>query len=143
MSTQLTRTARSPNLKRDLSRDAIALALKGEWEEAAGVNRAILETFERDVEAMNRLGKALMELGRYPEAREVFDKVTQIAPYNTIAKKNLARLGQLESGPAPNKSLRKAAGAPQRFIEESGKSGKTVLQKPAAQVARASHPATR
>ncbi len=132
MSTELTRSAGSPKLKRELSRDAIALALNGEWEQAARVNREILESFEQDVDAMNRLGKALMELDQYPEAKEVLENVTRLAPYNTIAKKNLARLGQLERAPAPNKSVRKAARAPQRFIEESGKSGKTVLQKPAA-----------
>ena len=131
MSTELTRTASNPKQKKELSREAIALALKGEWEQAASVNRTILDSFEQDVDAMNRLGKALMELGQYSEAREVLDTVTRTAPYNTIAKKNLARLGQLESAPAPNKPVRKAAGAPQRFIEESGKSAKTVLRKPA------------
>ena len=131
METELTRSVGNPRLKRDLSRDAIALALKGEWEQAAGVNRAILESFEDDVDAMNRLGKALMELAQYSEARDVLDRVARIAPYNTIAKKNLARLVQLENAPAPSKQVRKAAGTPQLFIEESGKSGTTVLQKPA------------
>ena len=58
-------------LKRDLSRDAIAFALEGEWERASEVNRALLELSGNDVEAMNRLSKALIELGRYSEAREV------------------------------------------------------------------------
>ena len=52
-----------PRLKRDLTHEAVTLALKGEWERATEVNRAILELFEDDVEAMNRLGKALMEMG--------------------------------------------------------------------------------
>jgi tetratricopeptide (TPR) repeat protein len=131
MDIKLTRSANNSRLRRDLSRDAIALALKGEWERAAEVNRAILELFEDDVDAMNRLGKALMELARYAEAREVLDRVARIAPYNTIAKKNLTRLVQLESTPAPSKQVRKVGGAPQLFIEESGKSGTTVLQKTA------------
>jgi tetratricopeptide (TPR) repeat protein len=117
--------------RKELSKDAISLALKGEWEHAAEVNQTILDLFPGDVEAMNRLGKALMELGQYRQAREVLDQVVRLSPYNTIAKKNLARLGQLESAPAPNKQVRKAGGAPQLFIEESGKSGTTVLHNPA------------
>lgn len=129
MDTQLKRTAGSSKLRRDLSRDAISLALQGEWERATEVNHAILELFEDDVDAMNRLSKALMELAKYPEAKDVLGRVVQIAPYNTIAKKNLARLMQLEDTPAPAKQARKAGSVPQFFIEDSGKSGTTVLQK--------------
>jgi len=131
MRTEPTNSANNPRFKRDLSRDAISLALKGEWERAAEVNQALLELFETDVDAMNRLGKAYMELGQYAEAREVLDRVGRIAPYNTIAKKNLARVVQLENTPAPSNKNRKAGSAPQIFIEESGKSGTTILQKPA------------
>ncbi len=137
MDKELTKPAKSTGLKPRLSRDAVALALKGEWERAAEVNRAILELFADDVEAMNRLGKALIELGQYPEAKEVLTAVTRIAPYNSIAKKNLARLENLVSIPAPAKPGRRAAPAldkkrPQLFIEESGKSGTTVLRKTAS-----------
>jgi tetratricopeptide (TPR) repeat protein len=118
--------------KKELTNDAIALALKGEWERAAEVNRVILDLCPGDVEAMNRLGKALIELGQYEEAREVLGEVVRTSPYNTIAKKNLARLDQLGNAPTPSKPVRKGGGAPQIFIEESGKSGTTVLQKPAS-----------
>ena len=128
---ELTRTENNSRLRRGLSRDAIALALRGDWERAAEVNRAILELFSSDVDAMNRLGKALLELGEYREAESTFNRVVSIAPYNSIAKKNLARLSQLEHVPAPSKPVRKPAGGPQLFIEESGKSATTVLHKPA------------
>ena len=121
----------SARLRRNLSRDAVSLALKGEWERATEVNRAILELFEDDVEAMNRLGKALMELADYDAAREVLDRVVSIAPYNNIAKKNVARLAHLEATPAAAKQARKGGTAPHLFIEESGKSGTTVLRQPA------------
>ena len=132
MSTDLSRTAnQSTRLRRELGREAISLALKGEWERAAGVNQDILEMYADDVDAMNRLGKALMEVARYSEAREVLDRVVALAPYNIIAKKNLARLAQLESVPAPSKQVRKTGSTPQLFIEESGKSSTTLLQKQA------------
>ena len=125
----LTQSTNSTRLKRDLSQNAVDLALKGEWERASEVNRAILELFADDVEAMNRLGKAYMELGRYDQARKVLGNVARIAPYNNIAKKNLARLESLGSSPISIKAGRKANGIPHMFIEESGKSGTTVLRK--------------
>lgn len=121
----------SATLVRNLSRGAIALALKGEWERAAQLNRAILKLSGADVEAMNRLAKALIELGRYDEAKKVLAQAGAIAPYNTIAKKNLARLSCLESGAAAPKAPQ-AAAPPRLFIEESGKSGTTVLHKTGA-----------
>ena len=124
----LTKSLDQSRPTRELSRDAISLALQGEWERAAQVNQLILDS-SADVDAMNRLGKALMELIRYGEAREVLDKVVSIAPYNIIAKKNLARLTQLENTPLTSRQVRKAGSAPQLFIEESGKSGTTLLQK--------------
>ncbi len=126
-----TQTQRNIKSKKELSKDAISLALDGQWEDAAGVNQAILEQAPGDVETMNRLGKALSELGQYERAKEVLKEVIRLSPYNSIAKKNLARVDQLESAPAPSKQARKAGGAPQLFIEESGKSGTTVLQRPA------------
>ena len=129
MDTGLTQPTHGTRLKRELSREAVSLALNGEWERATEVNRAILELFADDVEAMNRLGKALMELSRYGEARDVLGRVAQIAPYNAIAKKNLARLSSLETSPVANRQVRKVGGPPQLFIEESGKSGTTVLRK--------------
>ena len=103
--------------------------MKGEWERAAEVNRAILELFADDVEAMNRLTKALIELGSYEEARTVADRVRQVAPYNNIARKNRARLDQMRtSASASTRRARRAAGAPQLFIGESGKSASTTLR---------------
>ena len=122
------RSGNAARLRRDLSNEAISLALSGEWERATEVNRAILELFEDDVEAMNRLGKALMELAQYDEAKKILNRVVLVAPYNNIAKKNIARLTQLGDAPAVAKQARKGGGAPQLFIEESGKSGMTVLR---------------
>jgi len=124
----LSRPGNAERLKRDLSHEAISLALNGEWERATEVNRAILELFEDDVEAMNRLGKALMELAQYDDAKKILNRVVLVAPYNNIAKKNIARLTHLGDTPAVAKQARKGGSAPQLFIEESGKSGMTVLQ---------------
>ncbi len=105
--------------RRIKSEQAIGLAAKGRWEEAAGINREILELFPSDVDASNRLGKAFMELGRYAEARESYSRALKTDPMNSIAAKNLQRLAKLveEGAAAPPP----AVVDPRLFIEESGK----------------------
>ncbi len=128
---ELTETSDKNKLRRDWSKEAISLALKGEWRRAAEVNQAIISLYPDDVDAMNRLGKAFMELSQYEEARQVLAELTEKAPYNAIARKNLARLEQLESNPAAGRQTSKPGSASKLFIAESGKSGSTVLQGPA------------
>ena len=129
MNSEATAAVGGAKFRKDLDREAVGLAMKGEWERAAEVNRAILELFADDVEAMNRLTKALIELGSYEEANTVADRVRQVAPYNNIARKNRARLDQMRtSASASTRHARRAAGAPQLFIGESGKSASTTLR---------------
>ncbi len=109
-------------IQREKAKQAISLALEGRWQEAVEINRAILEVFPNDVESYNRLGKALLELGRYPEAKKAFSKAKEIAPYNTIAKRNLQRLSRLPNkASAPKESAGKVS--PRLFIAETGKTG--------------------
>ena len=134
MNSELSAAARGTKFRKNLDREAVGLALNGEWERAVEVNRAILELFTDDVEAMNRLAKALIELGSYEEAGAVVDRLCSIAPHNNIARKNRARLEQMRAqvkindGAAATRHARRATGAPQLFIEESGKSATTVLR---------------
>jgi len=79
-------------LSRKLSQEAIALAVQGRWEEAVASNRAIIARFSDDVAAFNRLGRALIELGRFVEAEEAYRKTLELEPGNSIATKNLERL---------------------------------------------------
>jgi tetratricopeptide (TPR) repeat protein len=111
--------------KRTKSEQAISLAMKNRWDEAAQLNREILEMFPNEVDAYNRLGKALTELGRYGEAREAYAQAVKIDPLNGIATKNLQRLGKLaaEGAAAPPPS----PVDPRLFIEESGKTTVTQL----------------
>ncbi len=113
----------------NLGKDAVKLALDGEWARAAELNRAILELYADDCEAANRLAKALMELGDYPAARTVLVDLLSRRPDNNIARKNLARLETLESAGAPRPaSSAHVAGLSPLFIEEGGKSCTTTLR---------------
>ncbi len=117
----------SAGAKKRPAEQAIALALQSRWEEAAAVNKSILRASPRDVDAHNRLGKALMELGRYADAREAYASALRFDPNNSIAKKNLNRLSHLntaEETPAEPKERVDL----QFFIEETGKTGIAFLQ---------------
>jgi hypothetical protein len=118
--------------RRQRAQQAIQLAMQGQWQQAAAVNRAIIAVFPNDVDAYNRLGKALTELGRYSEAREAYGKALELDPLNSIAQKNLARLATLGEGAVVQAEGGKKL-SPQMFISEMGKTGITVLMRPAAQ----------
>ena len=111
--------------KRHLTERAIALAMASRWEEAANANRELLELFPDDVDARNRLGKALTELGRFGEARNAYSRAAAIDPTNVIAAKNLQRLSKLAAEQAVPVSAARVD--PSLFIEESGKTVITTL----------------
>ncbi len=109
-------------LRQQRSEQAIALAMQGRWQDAVVANKGIIESFPRDVEAYNRLGRAYIELGEYSQAREAYSRAIEIDPYNAITKKNLQRLSYL------NEAMVGSGGEshtvdPQHFIEEIGKAG--------------------
>jgi tetratricopeptide (TPR) repeat protein len=121
--------AEKVRLKQQWSAEATALALNSRWEEAAAANRSIIELFPDDIEAHNRLGKALTELGRYAEAWEAYNRVLEIDPCNIIADRNLSRLSQLKQArPEPKKTQELD---PSLFVEEAGKTALVKLHRPA------------
>jgi len=119
-------------LRQQLSKEAINLALQGRWEEAGAVNRDIIKRFPTDVEAYNRLGRALTELEDFARAKKAYFKALKLAPENAIAKKNLARLTSLSESMAtlssnPQEASTRRAQARRvaldLFITEVGKAG--------------------
>ncbi len=93
-----TKNAVSDQLLRvNLGQEAVKMALCADWERAVELNRAILELCPGNCEAANRLAKALMELARYQEAREVLEDLCRRSPANAIARKNLERVNNLET----------------------------------------------
>lgn len=108
-------------LRRQSTKQAISLAMQGSWKEAVAINQSILEVFPNDVEALNRLGRAYLELGEYQEAEVAYRRTTEIDPYNAIAVKNLQRLSHLREAAADEVNADRLE--PQYFIEEVGKAG--------------------
>jgi tetratricopeptide (TPR) repeat protein len=111
-------------LRRQRSKQAIALAMEGRWREAVAANQEIIASFPHDVDAYNRLGRAYIELGDYAQAKEAYQRAIEFDPYNVIAQKNLRRLPYLDEG-GPEVDSDRAE--PQQFIEETGKAGVVSL----------------
>ena len=109
-------------LRRQRSKQAIALAMQGQWREAIAANKGIIDRFPNDVYAYNRLGRAYMELGEYSQAREAYSRALKLDPYNAIARKNLRRLSYLGEAPVSSGDDSHKV-EPQQFIEETGKAG--------------------
>ncbi len=124
-------------LRRVLPERAIALAMENRWSEAADINRKIIELYPNDADAYNRLGKALLEMGRYRDALATYQRAVELDPNNMIAKKNVERLAHLaDKAQEPTRLTQPAAQAkpaegarinPTMFIEETGKTGVTTL----------------
>ena len=117
-------------IRNDKSRRAVALAMNNRWEGAVALNRSILNEFPKDLEAFNRLGKALSELGHNRAAKEAFKSALNLSPNNSIAKKNLARLQKWPDDEVPRSRTikgKRSGRNSQAFIEESGKTGTTSL----------------
>ncbi|MDP7240109.1 MAG: tetratricopeptide repeat protein [Dehalococcoidia bacterium] len=117
-------------MKRQLTQEAIELAMQGLWTEAVQINQEILESYPGDSDAHNRLGRALLELGRYQEARDAYRQSLELDPYNSIAKKNLSRLELLgDQDATPQIEAQRVI--PQLFISETGRTGIVALVHPA------------
>lgn len=113
-------------VRRRQAERAIQLAMSNRWEEAVEANKSIIDLFPNDADSYNRLGKALMELGRYNESKKAYKKAVDLDPTNQIAKRNLSRITALaksSSGPTEASNV-----DPTLFIEATGKSAITVLR---------------
>ncbi len=75
-----------------LAKSAIDAALSGNWKEAIKINLSILKQDAHDIEALNRLGRAFMEVGLKSKAENSYKKVLRLDKFNAIATRNLAHL---------------------------------------------------
>jgi tetratricopeptide (TPR) repeat protein len=118
--------------RRQLSEAAIAHATRGEWDAAVDANRQLLE-LGPDIDAYNRLGKALAEMNRHGEALVAYEQALERDATNRIAQRNVERLRLVLAADKPAKSAKNGKGrvadkAPATlFIEEMGKTGRARL----------------
>ncbi len=124
-------TDEAARLRKQRTEQAIRLAMQSRWEEAVALNLAILETtHQRDKDACNRLGRAYMALGRLADARSAYSDSLRLDPANQIASKNLSALERQASSVTEGAATPRDKVDPKLFVEETGKTGFTVLRRP-------------
>lgn len=110
-------------VRRQMTDQAVKLAIKGSWEEAANLNKDMLALLGEQPDSYNRLGKAMSELGKLDEARAAYARSLELDPSNTIAKRNLDKLATMTAlGGSPSQIDTRM------FVEDTGKSTTAVLQ---------------
>jgi hypothetical protein len=121
-------TEQTTRQRRQLAEAAIEHATDGNWEAAVEANRGLLE-LGADVDAYNRLGKALAELGDNAAALEAYQHALERDATNRIAMRNTERLRLLGASSTGNGGLdgRVVRAPATLFIEEMGKTGHARL----------------
>jgi hypothetical protein len=113
----------------DLQKNAVNFALSNNWENAILANNEILKINPNNIDALNRLAYAYSQLRDIEKAKNIYDKVLSIDPYNYIAHKNLDKLSMYSKKNLAS-SFKKDKNTNQHlnlclYIEEPGKT-KTV-----------------
>jgi hypothetical protein len=119
--------------RRQLGEEARQAAFAGNWEDAVTINLQIIERFQRDAEAFNRLGRAHIALGNLDEAKDAYTKALRADPANLIARRNLQRLEILRGqGGQPAAEVTRPGPMPRTtaFLEEVGKTWVDELVNP-------------
>jgi tetratricopeptide (TPR) repeat protein len=125
--------AQKQSTRRQLVEDARQAAQIGNWEDAVNLNQQIIDRFQTDAEAFNRLGRAFVALGNVDEARDAYAKALKADPANLIARRNLQRLeilrGQANNG---GEAAQRPGAMPRTsvFLEEVGKTWVDELVNP-------------
>ena len=102
-------------------RHAAELAMQGKWDEAVAVNREIVSDHPDNVDALNRLGKSLLETGLIKDAINTFRNALNLSPNNPIAIKNLHKLTEKYSTKTTKIQKIKPMSWPKSANEEYGK----------------------
>lgn len=118
--------SQKPKTKKQLNQEALQASLESRWEDALRINDEYLARFPRSADALNRKGRAFIELRRLNEARDAYSEALKADPANMIARRNLQRLetlynraeGQPEEGASTYDATIPRASV---FILETGK----------------------
>lgn len=122
----------------NITSDAVAAALKTDWDTAIKLNKKLLSLNPHDIETLNRLAYAFMEKVDLTEAKKLYQKVLRLDPGNPIAERNLKKIQALsykKPRQLKNLSIKKTLGEDGNsqddisniFLEEPGKTKITKL----------------
>lgn len=104
-----------------LKTQAIQTALLGDWNSAISLNQELLKDNPNDIETLNRLALAYTALGKFKEAKILYQKALMLDNQNLIAIKNLKRLSETKKIGMINPHAPLASNINSLFLEENGK----------------------
>ncbi len=105
----------------NLALEAIDAALSGNWQKAILINSKIIKDNPRDIDALNRIARAFVEIDEMGKARTAAQKVLKIDPTNSIARKNLLKWKSHSSHEKTNNDGLSSSLQHSAFIEEPRK----------------------
>lgn len=106
---------------KSITDNAINSALQNKWDEAVEFNELLLKKSKKNIDALNRLGFAYLQLGREKDAKKCYEKTLTFDKYNTIAIKNLQKIELFSKS---HKNENPCSGNlinPMLFLEDPGK----------------------
>lgn len=81
-----------------LQKQAIEAAKQENWQLAIELNQTILKEHPDNINALNRLALAMMQLNQPAEAKKILQKVLTVDKHNKIAQKNLLHAKRKQRG---------------------------------------------
>ena len=105
----------------NLAQLAIEAALSSNWIEALKLNKKILKVEPQNVDALARLARANMEMGKSNLAKKYYSEVLKYDPYNPIAIKNLKIIKSFKSNGGGNHLNNHGKLSAALFLQEPGK----------------------
>ncbi len=111
----------------DPANQAITAALNRDWKQAIALNQQLLKQNPKDLDALNRLGRAYLETGQKTKSSQIYTKVLRLDKFNSIATKSLELLKTMRiHRPAVTPPLTSAP----IFLEEPGVTKTVNLTRP-------------
>lgn len=100
---------------------AIEAALDSRWADATKLNRHMIRINPQNVDALARLARAYMELGRFNLAKKYYSQALKFDPYNPIASKNLKIIKAFKTPSSHHPPNGQGRLSPSLFLQEPGK----------------------
>lgn len=104
----------------DQANFAIQAALSRNWKEAIRLNLLILKKDSKDIDALNRLGRAYFETAQKTKSELTYKKVLRIDKFNHIAAKSLELLKTSRVSRVSKENMLDAPAPTAEFLEEPG-----------------------
>jgi tetratricopeptide (TPR) repeat protein len=110
-----------------LEKQALDSAMNSDWDSAITLNKKIIKSEKKNLNAYLRLGFAYIQKGELKMAKKSYSKALKLQPKNQLAYKSLERIKILESKRLKKKSNSKIKFDPNLFLEIPGKTKSVSL----------------